>query len=201
MKEHNDLILELPNFIPESLCDSIIDKFEKDPEKTRGYIEMDGRIIVDKNLKDSDEICISMRNHKWINEFTESKKYIKKAVDLYQKCLKEEYDKKQRIPMFGGILFREIKDIKTVLIQRQARGVKYAWHYDGGIPSNDYLLVIAYLNTLEPSEGGETEFLYGRKIKPEKGKIMISPASWTYPHCGNIVNADYKYILTVIVEY
>jgi hypothetical protein len=52
-----------------------------------------------------------------------------------------------------------------------------------------------YLNTVD--EGGETEFFNGRiKIKPEKGKLILFPSTWTYIHRGNMPISSDKYILT-----
>ena len=53
---------------------------------------------------------------------------------------------------------------------------------------------MVYLNDVE--EGGETEFLYQkRKIKPEKGTVLIWPGSYTHLHRGNPPMSD-KYIAT-----
>ena len=53
---------------------------------------------------------------------------------------------------------------------------------------------MVYLNDVE--EGGETEFLYqSTKIKPEKGKVVIWPGSFTHLHRGNPPMQD-KYIAT-----
>ena len=47
------------------------------------------------------------------------------------------------------------------------------------------------------SEGGETEFLYQHKrIKPEKGKLIIWPANFPFVHRGNPPLNQEKYILT-----
>ena len=52
-----------------------------------------------------------------------------------------------------------------------------------------------YLNDIEL--GGETEFLHQRlRIKPEKGKCVLFPASFTHCHRGNPPLADTKYIIT-----
>ena len=53
---------------------------------------------------------------------------------------------------------------------------------------------MVYLNDVE--EGGETEFLYQqRKVKPEKGTVVIWPGSFTHLHRGNPPMSD-KYIAT-----
>jgi hypothetical protein len=56
------------------------------------------------------------------------------------------------------------------------------------------LTYLFYLNTID--EGGETEFIDGTKIKPEKGKLLIFPATWPYMHKGNIPLSSNKYIVT-----
>jgi hypothetical protein len=45
-------------------------------------------------------------------------------------------------------------------------------------------------------EGGETELCIDLKIKPEKGKLLIFPASWLYPHSGKMPISNDKYIVT-----
>jgi hypothetical protein len=47
------------------------------------------------------------------------------------------------------------------------------------------------------NEGGETEFFNGRiKIKPEKGKLLLFPSTWTFMHKGNTPISSNKYIVT-----
>ena len=84
-------------------------------------------------------------------------------------------------------------------IQRQPRGGKYAWHYDGG-EDGQFATLMIYLNTLEHEEGGCTEFYGGRKVRPECGKVLIWPATWAYPHCGNEVKAEYKYAIVLPLQ-
>src|SRR6056300_895035 len=114
--------------------------------------------------------------------------------------LQTDYNYNQVKHAFEAIIHSPIDYDYTPTIQKQTKGSKYAWHFDGGLKSNKFLLVIVYLKTLEPHEGGCTEFDHGRKIKPECGKIMICPASWTYPHCGNEVKGETKYTLTTVVN-
>ena len=53
---------------------------------------------------------------------------------------------------------------------------------------------MVFLNDVE--DGGETEFIYQQKrFKPEKGTVLIWPASYTHPHRGNPPISD-KYIAT-----
>lgn len=72
------------------------------------------------------------------------------------------------------------------------------YHNDFSILKNTtyyrVMTYIIYLNTVE--EGGETVFFGNYKIKPTAGRIVIFPASWTYPHCGKVPISDDKYIVT-----
>ena len=88
--------------------------------------------------------------------------------------------------------------IELFIIQKYDKGKgKYIYHNDSMI---DYInkksrifTFIWYLNDV--NEGGETEFI-NFKIIPEKGKLLVFPASFIFPHCGNMPISDDKYILT-----
>ena len=209
MKQHNDLIMELPGFIPEHLCTHIINEYEKCPdnEKIEGRVLYNTKSFVDKSLKNSTEISIenlikgNIGDWKKMNEKLHN--YIKLSTELYTKYLVNEYpgpinlENNQKLHTFESTL-TAIKNDGVgqfdLVIQRQPKKAKYAWHYDYH-PPQSYLFGIIYLNTLKPEEGGQTTFLSGRQIRPEAGKIMLSPASWTYAHSATEVKADYKYII------
>ena len=93
-----------------------------------------------------------------------------------------------------------IYDIK---IQRTQPGEGYhVWHCenDSRINGSRIAMVIGYLNDVD--EGGETEFLYQHKrIKPEKGTIIICPSSFTHTHRGNPPLSNTKYIINGWIEY
>ena len=72
----------------------------------------------------------------------------------------------------------------------------YIWHNDFTIGSKKSCRIVTfifYLNHVE--EGGETYF-YNGKIKPETGKLLLFPATWTYNHKGNMPISNDKYIIT-----
>lgn len=77
----------------------------------------------------------------------------------------------------------------------------YKWHSDEKINNENSARAITflwYLNDIE--EGGETYF-YNGKVKPEAGKLILFPATWTYNHKGNMPKSDDKYIITGWVSY
>ena len=74
----------------------------------------------------------------------------------------------------------------------------YNWHVDTDLGENTgnttrCVSCIIYLNDIEI--GGETDFGF-MKIKPECGKILFFPASWTFLHRGIMPESDDKYIIT-----
>ena len=72
----------------------------------------------------------------------------------------------------------------------------YKWHNDSAIKnelSQRIITFLWYLNDVE--EGGET-FFYNGKVKPEAGKLLLFPATWTYNHKGNMPKSHNKYIIT-----
>ena len=65
----------------------------------------------------------------------------------------------------------------------------YDWHTDSSIKQRQLnevsvrnLTYLWYLNTVD--QGGETEFYDGTKISPERGKLLLFPATWTFYHRG-----------------
>ena len=88
-------------------------------------------------------------------------------------------------------------------IQHYARNQGGYHHWHSEICADDAncetlhraLFFILYLNDVD--EGGETEFFYqSRKVKPKRGRIILSPTSFTHTHKGNIPLSDEKLIVT-----
>ena len=198
MREHKDLILELPKFVPESLCKKMIEIFESAPNRETGVIVYMDKKSVIPEMKNSIDCCpcptcIPEAEH----EYLEVRKFIEHAIDLYKLQLKNEYEYKQKLHTFEGVLNKDMY-FKEPSIQKQPRGGKYAWHFDETFNPTDgphFIMAMIYLNTLEPDEGGCTEFGNGRKVRPECGKVVIWPATWGYPHCGNEVKCESKYTI------
>lgn len=208
MKEHNDFILELPNFVPKELCERIIEKFEKSPSLYKGRVNYSGVLQVIPELKNSMETCTCCDPLMKDDIHHEVIKYIKDAEDQYYLRLHNENNYKQQRHMLDTLFVSQPTHEYVPVVQRQSRGGKYVWHFDGTLCRHfdpkvkgfDYAIMMIYLNTLEPEEGGCTEFYHGRKIRPECGKVVIWPASWTYPHNGNEVKGDYKYTMVIQLE-
>jgi len=199
----DDFILEIPNFIPEKLCTDIIKKFEDDNDKKDGYFtyrSIDGKEILRK--KYNVELFITY-NQKWENIDKEISKYVGKALQKYNSHLHDKfYIQGQKYHTMDRILNFNVETADTgYYIHKIKEGDYYAWHVDN-TPNNDrYLQMIFYLNDFDKNEGGCTQFTNGRKVRPEIGKVLIYPCSWTFPHSGEQVKKQngYKYILTTTI--
>jgi hypothetical protein len=73
----------------------------------------------------------------------------------------------------------------------------YNYHIDHlitpDIKLERHITFIWYLNDVE--EGGETEVKGEMKIKPETGKLLLFPSTWTYPHTSRRTISNDKYVI------
>ena len=98
---------------------------------------------------------------------------------------------------FNTITNLALRSTRQKLQKTQKGGGYHVWHHEQGTLDHVHRVLTwtIYLNDVE--EGGETEFLYqSKRIKAEKGKILIFPASFTHAHRGNPPLSGDKYILT-----
>lgn len=209
----NDFIYIEENSLSHELCNEIIGLYEKSKIKFHGNTHSG----VDKNVKNTTDINIFDILNEDIDLFKDmcsDEKFIWKEIS---NCLKKELSNNIKL-YFDRINSNDDynlnSDIKylvlegccdelyydSFLIQRYIKGHgKYVYHDDSSIEpeSNKYriLTYIWYLNDVEL--GGETEFYGGEiKINPQVGKLLLFPATWTFPHKGCVPFSDNKYIIT-----
>lgn len=194
-----DYILEKRNVLDKEFCKRVIDKFERDTRKRPGVtisgpapdtkISEDLRIT--DNLNDNEEVS-------WSEE-----------IKVFDKVLQESYIDwiQQRKEYFLHKFDYNFLDFDNIMlknetgyqIQKTVGGEGfYNWHHDYWLDShgNRALTFIIYLNDV-PGPGGETQFISGRKVTPEEGKVLIFPALWTHYHRGICPpKGSNKYIMT-----
>ena len=193
-------VLEIPNFMPKEVCASIIEKFEADNRKKHGYYYYDiGNRLVTRD-KLNDELTITDCPG-WENLHQICVDHIHKAHNAYSNHLIETF---KEYNYDNHIYDRELKykDISAtgIPVQRIGTGGLYAWHHDGCVSRPFFIQALFYLNTLQENQGGCTEFIDGRKVRPEAGKVLVYPCSWTFPHTGTKVEYGYKYIWTTTIS-
>ena len=194
-------ILEIPNFIPVGLCDSIVKRFENDNRKVEGSFTYP---VGDQNvtrMKNNTELSITPCVG-WEDVSGLFLDYTSKAYGTYLKHLSDTFSGygDPKYPIYE----REITSDQNILctgfpIQRIGKGDLYDWHHDFDIFGSRFIQIIFYLNTLQENQGGCTEFIDGRKVRPEAGKVLIYPCSWILPHKGCEVEYGHKYICTTAV--
>jgi Rps23 Pro-64 3,4-dihydroxylase Tpa1-like proline 4-hydroxylase len=190
------------NSISKELCKTIIDMFDSDNNKYEG-VTFGG---LNKNIKDTQDLVIPNTPNKtgfdkWskINKFLEkelaknTKEYVRILDDLVVKNHEKE-NTNSEYTTFGNTLSNELFMVQRYTKQKG----RYIYHNDFGSNwiEKKYRVItyLWYLNTVE--EGGETEFWGTHTVKPETGKLLLFPASWTFPHRGKMPISHDKYIIT-----
>jgi len=194
------------NSLSTDLCDEIITKFEeqqenKGPGKTFGGIQ--------PKIKDTTDYQIEENNPKWsrirdaliVELVNNIQIYVSKLDRPMYHSQAEDIRDVNHIPKKYNFKELNANDLffETIMVQKYKSNTgRYVYHNDFSSESkkNRYrvLTYIYYLNDVE--EGGETQFWDNYKIKPQKGKLVLFPASWTYPHSGLMPISHDKYIIT-----
>jgi len=60
--------------------------------------------------------------------------------------------------------------------------------------------MIAMLFYLNDVDGGETEFISGKKVIPSAGKLVMFPSTWNCIHRGVTPNKGKKYIISAYLH-
>lgn len=185
---NNKYIYTINNSISKELCYEIINMFENDDSKIEG-LTLGG---LNKNIKDTTDLVITLNNKKWYKIYN----------FLYNELSRKlsNYFIKINNNTFNYIYFETNKlYFEIFMIQRYLKNEgKYIYHHDfrTDLPNKKHriLTYLWYLNDVE--EGGETVLEDNIFIKPEAGKLLIFPACWTYPHTGKVPLSSNKYIIT-----
>jgi hypothetical protein len=189
----DDYIYTYKNTIDPFLCKKIIKLFENDNFKCKGKL-LSG---VDIEIKNTIELYLSndhIKNSFFDLEWLKITKFISKQLDIYvNKYVKHHIDIFNTYSNSLKFLQYDFFHIQKYIKNEG----KYVYHNDSNNEQDRYRVItfIFYLNTIE--NGGETEFNYGKNvIKPEAGKLLLFPSTWTYPHCGKTPLSEDKYIIT-----
>ena len=126
---------------------------------------------------------------------------INNALQRWSEQIKNEYPEIVKCLYLPGVRQNFDTYRESLGLLKYEKGEQYKWHCDqpveasttGGCSANTRLVsVVLYLN--DDFKGGETEML-GRKFRPEKGKALIFPSNWNYPHRACPVTEGTKYAL------
>jgi hypothetical protein len=194
--EYTKFIYTNPNSISPELCKEIIQKFEASDKKYDG-VTLGG---VNKSVKDTKDLLLNTADWERISTTLRKELYWGLKVFMDDLSSKEDFKSEHNNTTTPGfkIKFDNIS-IDAFMAQRYtAKTGRYIYHNDSMVEWDNkrkrFMTYLWYLNDVV--EGGETAFNGEYKIKPTAGKLILFPASWTFPHCGKMPVSSDKYIIT-----
>ena len=196
-----------PNFLDDELCDAYVQMFEETMVKDKDEVYSTSICYGDKVGAAGQPICgncnFQRMNPMGFNRFKSLNKLamdkFTKITDQYKDDVKlhntqwpdkygwEELRMKRFLVGDGGPDAEQFKNHVDVVTREGAKR---------------FLILMVYLN--DDFDNGETEFpIFGDKVKPEKGKLLVFPPLWQYLHRGNppTGNVYAKYFLMTYLNY
>ncbi len=188
--EIKELIQVYSNNLHPEFCDHLIQKFESDDRKHPGKVignNSNSELCIQPECKISFDLHITSKSG-WKNEDSILYQSLRQPLNDYVNHCKSIL----QLIDFGS----KITD-SGYQIQRTRPGEYYHWHHDWHYKVNIGTRIITYIWYLNDiNYDGETEFIDGTKIKPEQGKLLLFPSTWTYVHRGVSPLSEVKYICT-----
>ena len=195
-----ELIYENNNSLSSELCNKLIDFFENEEiKKYNGLIGLQDINNTELNKSIKNTIDLSLFEFLKLKDKMFNNDIIKILIDEIENSI-EKYNellKQHNINFLDFCKNKIFIDGLSVNKYKKGEG-KITYHNDFYIDfkNKKYRIInfLWYLNNVE--EGGETEFFGCYKIKPEKGKLILFPSDWYFPHSGKIPVSNDKYVLT-----
>ena len=161
--------------LSESFCQHVINRFDEEPLKQDGVLGTDRR--VNKEIKQTKDFVITNHQH-WRSEDNIFFEALQKGLKEYRLYLATIH--RNAVPYDY-----EINDTGYKL-QRYEAGGFYDWHHDwqmsGG--ATRIFTFMWYLNTIKEEDEGYKEFADGTRLQPERGTLVMFPATSTFLHRG-----------------
>lgn len=182
-------IEEFPGAVPADLCAKIIDCFEGDPNRRPSAVMVHGQAQPHAN-RTGLQLAITRQSPEWEALFMAVVPALRRTMDSYL----------AKYPGLAGLVEDEGLDCTLPMIERVDPGQGFNWHYDHvASAANRVVAGLLYLKTV--TEGGETEFWDGRKVRADAGKIVLFPPYWTHYHRGVTPARESKYVMSYFWIY
>ena len=190
MRNITDYIISYNDVLKPEFCCRLIDQFEETKESE--YMR-ESKHDWGKDYRSFTELNVSRdENFSWArDEFYETSRLL--ASGYKQKTNSYFFPEK-----FG------FEDARMKKYQNNDVD-QFGWHVDVGdyASARRYLVIFYYLNDVE--EGGETVFNIGDdsfvQVKPKRGRIVMFPPMWMFPHIGTKPVSNSKYIVSTYLHY
>jgi hypothetical protein len=198
-KFDENLIYTYDHAISPLLCKTIIDMYEKEDGRYNGLVGGDGLVGsggYNSKFKETVDFVIPTGVYRWERIYSFLNKELAKNLKTYFNQLNVIDKCNILCPSYIESHFLQY-DVFMIQKYFKNKG-KFEYHhdFDCNFEKSKYRIItfIFYLNDV--IEGGETEICGHTHIKPTTGKLLLFPASWTFPHCGKMPISSDKYIIT-----
>ena len=193
-----DLIKVYDNDLEDDICDYLVYHFEKSfnrhkktlRNRTPNFTEynLSRNAWRNKKTKKIYDLLINQIHHR-------SKDYFKYINDNFNYLFP-----KDRI--YSNTVFPKSYNIERVRIKRYIPNMNEAFdtHVDSInlLSCSRFVSFLWYLNDVE--DGGHTVF-NGMRVDPRKGRLVMFPPLWPYPHAGEEPESNTKYIMSSYLRY
>ena len=194
------------DFLDKDICDTYVQMFEETLEHEPDRVEKEG-ICVGPVRPDGHQICGNCNcqrmnpmgfdrfenlNNILLNKFLDVPDRYTKDVNLHERQWPKKYG------------WEEFRMKRFLVSDGSADAEQFKEHVDVASHkgAKRFLILMVYLN--DDFTGGETVFpIFGDKIKPKKGRLLIFPPTWTYLHKGNppLSPGFAKYFIMTYLNY
>lgn len=189
--QHEDFIGIYENVYPEGYCQHLIDEFERLTHSGVGMNRQQSEGAL-RHRKNDLQIGLNFGVHA-VRDFAD-----RGITEIFFSGIQQCYE--HYVGQFSVLSDGNVRGTHMKMQRTDPGGGYHVWHGEqgGGDLANRVLVYTLYLNTFDPEEGGETEFLYQRKrIRPKANTVLLWPAAFTHAHRGNVVLGERsKYIVT-----
>lgn len=166
--------------------------------------------LYDKNVKDGSELY-RRSDHRWEQDYRGFGELAIAQSDDFKPHIKKYYERISEVySHYKNAVDNEFFPDKHAF--EDCRMKKYepdnhdqfGWHIDVGdkASSSRFLAVLTYMNDIPEGEGA-TRFRSNVDftVSPKCGRILVFPSSFMYPHIGEKVTTDAKYIISSYIHY
>ena len=192
-----DYIISFDNTLTKEFCEGVCEKMKNDTRRSIGIVGRDKTLNLE--IKNSYDLHISPLED-WREEDDIFFTTLASFKDKYMDTVQENTGLTPDFFANTGYGYASNGDVFAdtgYQIKMYEPGQRYNWHHDYIIDAKEGPRVLTYIWYLNDDfEGGETEFIDGTVIKPERGKMLFFPSTWMYVHRGKLVTKGNKYIAT-----
>lgn len=184
-----DLIYVFDDFVPHEDCDRMIDWFHDNEDKHKDGVVNSGKGVDEHLLIKSAKNC---REATVPSEDPISGLLTNITRNAYSKIIENGVTAPMVDIFINGYSIRRYPVNEGV----------FKVHVDQGAGDTVHRLfaVLIYLNDVE--EGGETLFpTWGIGVKPRKGRVLIFPCNWIFPHEGCVPISESKYMSAMFINF